>query len=104
MNIDTIASIIIDKLKPLAPAKIIIFGSFAYGIPNENSDLDICIVKTEIKSRLKEKMEVRMMLKDIILPKDILISTIEEYEFYKNQFGSVFMDIDQKGKVIWANS
>jgi uncharacterized protein len=96
--------LIIEKLKSLSPVKIIIFGSYAYGIPNKDSDLDICIIKNEIKSRIKEKLEIRKLLKDIAIPKDILLSTTDEYEFYKNEFGSVFMDIDNKGKVIWANS
>ncbi len=104
MESDKVEFQIIEKLKSLYPVKIIIFGSYAYGLPTEDSDLDICIIKTEIKARAKEKLEIRKLLKDISIPKDILLSTIEEYEFYKNQFGSVFMDIDKKGKVIWANS
>jgi predicted nucleotidyltransferase len=95
---------IVEKLKSLSPVKIIIFGSYAYGQPTIDSDLDICIIKTEIKARVKEKLEIRKLLKEIVIPKDILLSSIDEYEFYKNQFGSVFMDIDKKGKVIWANS
>jgi predicted nucleotidyltransferase len=95
---------IVEKLKPLNPVRIILFGSYAYGNPAYDSDLDICVVKTEVYSKIKEKKEIRERLKDIGIGKDILVSTLEEYEFYKNQFGSVFMDIDQKGKVLWANS
>jgi hypothetical protein len=38
----------------------------------------------------------------LFIAKDILVPTLEEYEFYKNQFGSVFMDIEQKGKILWS--
>ena len=55
----------------------------------------------EVKSKSKDKKEIREKLKDFLIAKDILVSTLEEYEFYKNQFGSVFMDIDQKGKLLW---
>jgi len=95
---------IVEKLKPLNPAKIILFGSYAYGTPTADSDLDICVVKKEVKSKSLEKKEIRERLKEISLPKDILLSTLEEYDFYKNQFGSVFMDIEHRGKILWTNT
>jgi uncharacterized protein len=98
----SIESEIVEKLRPLNPLKIILFGSYAYGVPNTDSDLDICVIKREIKSRSREKREIREKLKDLSLGKDIIITTPEEYEFYKNQFGSVFMDIEQKGKLLWS--
>jgi uncharacterized protein len=101
-NIRYIESKIVEKLSPLNPLKIILFGSYAYGIPDNDSDLDICIIKKEIRSKSKEKKEIREKLKDILLGKDILITTPEEYEFYKHQVGSVFMDIEQKGKLLWS--
>ena len=98
----SIESTIVEKLKPLKPLKIILFGSYAYGTPNADSDLDICVVKSEVKSKSKEKKEIRESLKDFMIAKDILVPTLEEYDFYKNQSGSVFMDIDQKGKLLWS--
>ena len=98
----SIESAIVEKLKPLNPLKIILFGSYVYGIPDVNSDLDICVIKKEVKSKSKEKKEIREKLKDFFIAKDILVPTLEEYEFYKNQFGSVFMDIEQKGKLLWS--
>lgn len=97
-----IESFIVEKLKPLNPLKIILFGSYAYGVPNDDSDLDLCIIKNEVRSKSKEKKEIRERLKDFIVAKDILIPTLDEYNFYKNQSGSIFMDIDQKGKLLWS--
>jgi len=98
----SIESLIVEKLKPLNPLKIILFGSYAYGTPNTDSDLDICVIKREVKSKSKEKKEIREKLKDFLIAKDILVPTLEEYDFYKNQSGSVFMDIEQKGKLLWS--
>jgi len=100
-SIQSIEVAIVEKLKPLKPLKIILFGSYAYGAPNADSDLDICVVKKEITSRSKEKKEIRERLKELLIAKDIIVSSLEEYEFYKTQFGSVFMDIEQKGKLLW---
>ncbi|MDP3644256.1 MAG: nucleotidyltransferase domain-containing protein [Bacteroidota bacterium] len=103
-SIQSIEVAIVDKLKPLNPLKIILFGSYAYGNPNADSDLDICVVKKEVISKSKEKKEIRERLKELLIAKDILVSSFEEYEFYKTQFGSVFMDIEKKGKLLWPVS
>ena len=100
--VQSFESEIVEKLKPLNPLKIILFGSYAYGTPNADSDMDICVVKKEVKSKSKEKREIREKLKDFFIAKDILVPTLDEYDFYKNQFGSVFMDIEQKGKILWS--
>ena len=69
---DDIKKQIVTKLKPLNPLKIIIFGSYAYGNPTKDSDLDICVVEKNYKNRFQEKQKIRELLKDIDLPKDIL--------------------------------
>ena len=103
-NYQSLEAMIVEKLKPINPLRIILFGSYAYGTPNDDSDLDICVVKKEVKSKSKEKKEIRERLKELLIAKDILVSSIEEYEFYKTQYGSVFMDIEKKGKLLWPVS
>ena len=95
---------IVEKLKSINPLKIILFGSYAYGTPNSDSDLDICVIKQDVKSKSKEKKEIRERLKELFIAKDIIVSSLEEYEFYKNQYGSVFMEIERKGKQLWPVS
>jgi predicted nucleotidyltransferase len=104
IDIEKIKFEIIEKLKPLNPYKIILFGSYAYGNPTENSDLDICIVKKNYTNKWEEKKKIREALKEIKMPKDILNPKLEEYEFYKNEINSVFYDIDTKGVVLWQRN
>ena len=40
-DIEEIKSTIVSRLKSLNPTRIILFGSYAYGLPSVNSDLDI---------------------------------------------------------------
>jgi predicted nucleotidyltransferase len=100
---ENLAKTIVERLKPLNPLKIILFGSYGYGTPNADSDLDICIIKKEIKSKYQEQKKIRLRLKDLSISKDILVVGEEEYDFYKNEYGSVFMDIERKGKVLWSS-
>ena len=47
---DELFAKIVKALKPLNPVKIIVFGSYAYGKPNENSDIDLLIEFKDFKS------------------------------------------------------
>lgn len=102
VDINTIKEEIVEALKPINPEKIILFGSYAYGIPTENSDLDICVVEKKYLNRWDEKIKIRKLLSHINIPKDILNPYSEEYEFYKNECGSVYKDIEDKGIVLWS--
>ena len=102
-NNENLVNLIVERLKPINPLKIILFGSYGYGVPNADSDLDICVVKKEILSKYQEQREIRECLQDLTIAKDILIASEKEYDFYKNQYGSVFMDIERKGRVLMSN-
>ena len=45
LNIEKIKLDIVKKLKPLNPYQIILFGSYAYGTPTKDSDLDISVIE-----------------------------------------------------------
>jgi predicted nucleotidyltransferase len=48
VDIEALKQEIIERLMPLDPDKIILFGSYAYGTPNEDSDIDLFLVKDSI--------------------------------------------------------
>ena len=63
-----------DKIKEITPAtKIYLFGSYAYGTPNEDSDIDLCILTDENKRKLEILREIRRNVGDINYPLDILV-------------------------------
>ena len=104
IDIEALKKEIVERLKPLNPEKIILFGSYAYGNPSEDSDLDVCVVQKDYDKKYNEKIKIREALKDIKISKDILNPKLDEYEFYKNENGSVYKDISEKGMVLWENS
>jgi len=101
IDIGKLKSLIVERLKPLNPEKIILFGSYAYGTPNEDSDIDICVVEKNYDNKWAHKKKIRDALKDIKISKDILNPRWDEYEFYKKEYGSVYKDIEDKGIVLW---
>ena len=104
IDIKKIKEEIVDKLLPLNPEKIILFGSYAYGNPTEDSDLDICVVEKSYKSKMAEKKKIRNLLGDVNFAVDILVPELDEYNFYKYEINSVYFDIDKKGEILWANT
>lgn len=63
INIEKTSIEIVERLKPSHPEKIILFGSYAYGEPTEDSDLDICVVERNINSKIDVKRRIRSLFK-----------------------------------------
>ncbi|MDR4497168.1 MAG: nucleotidyltransferase domain-containing protein [Candidatus Scalindua sp.] len=74
--------ILVDKLnEKFNVRKIIIFGSRAYGKPDEESDIDVCVI-TELNNKRKIDIirEMRRELIDLISnPIDLLVYTEKEF-------------------------
>ena len=108
-NIEQIIHSITDTLKDEGVEKIILFGSYAYGRPNEDSDLDIIVITTDnyMPVTNREKMELHhkynLLIKKFrrVIPIDMLVYT--KLMFQKLQeSGSLFTkEINQKGKVLY---
>lgn len=94
---------IVKNLQPLKADKIILFGSYAYGTPSEDSDLDICIIKKHIKSKIKEKRKIRELLGDLDISKDILVVDAEYYQTHsdENWINTTLYDVKHKGEVLY---
>ncbi|OGZ78550.1 MAG: hypothetical protein A2528_03120 [Candidatus Staskawiczbacteria bacterium RIFOXYD2_FULL_37_9] len=84
------------------PEKIILFGSFAWGDPNENSDIDLLIVKNTEKGKLERMREVRDLV-NTDFAVDILVYTPEEIIRSISEYKNLFIeDILRHGKVIYS--
>jgi uncharacterized protein len=90
------------SLKSLLPAKIILFGSQAYGNANEDSDIDLLIIKKTVASKIKESNEARRALRDLRMPIDAIVVSEEEFDFYKNCPNSIYAEADRRGIVLYA--
>ena len=86
------------------PEKIILFGSYAYGEPNADSDIDLLIIK-ETQERFFERLNtVRRVATGTHrhIPFEPIVLTPQEVE-QRLQAGDQFIDeILQKGAVLYA--
>jgi len=102
-NLQKVLGLIVDKIKNnYNPEKIILFGSYVYGNPKEESDIDLFIIKDENKKRIDRFCEVMHLLKDI---KDISIEPIvftnEELQERIKLEDDFILEIINKGRVLY---
>lgn len=89
-------------IKVIDPEKIILFGSYAYGTPGKESDIDILvIVKESSLPRYKRSIPIYKELAGILIPKDLLVYTEDEIEEWSEVPQSFITTIYKKGRVIY---
>ncbi len=84
------------------PEKIILFGSWAWGAPNKNSDIDLLVVKESERDPLERIREVHRILWDTDAAVDALVYTPDQAE-RRLRMGDPFLrKIFNAGRVLYA--
>ena len=90
---------IVSKLKP---EKIILFGSYAYGNPTPDSDVDLLVIMNTRAKEIDRYVAVSNLLYPRQFPVDILVKTPKEIEEASRKKGNFFLhEILTKGKVVY---
>ena len=80
------------------PRQIYLFGSHAWGQPNEDSDVDLLVIVPESdQSPLERGLTARRCLRDLRVPKDILVQTQAEVDWASRVYASLESEILEKG-------
>lgn len=99
-----------EKIKEVAktiatkfqPDKIILFGSFAWGKPTEDSDVDLFIIKSTTYSTRDISREISNFIFPRPFPLDIVVYKPEQVEQRKKDGDFFIQDIFSKGKTLYA--
>lgn len=107
MNAENLLSEITDILKQYGIEKIILFGSYAYGIPNKDSDIDLLIIKNipanETRDfRIKLKKALWMKLGKLSYSFDIVVDNEQRIKERIKMGDLFYKEIYSKGKTIYA--
>ncbi|MBA7542518.1 hypothetical protein ES705_34841 [subsurface metagenome] len=98
---------IIEYLLPLQPEKVILFGSYVYGKPNKESDIDLLVIKDIPKNKVREyRLQIKKMLwqkfNDENIYFDVLVDN-EQRIYERIKIGDLFyQEIYNNGQVIYA--
>ncbi len=82
---------LVERIKEIRPAKIILFGSHAYGNPDADSDVDLLVVTSDdfMPKDFKEKnaiyLDVSGTITDIVkkIPVDLIVHTKMMHKTYE---------------------
>lgn len=90
-----------EAAEKIKPQKVILFGSYAYGKPNKDSDVDLLFIKNTNLSRMERSRLVDDHL-DHFMSMDILIKTPSEIRKRLKMGDPFYLEIIKKGKVIYG--
>lgn len=76
----TISNIVYRIANSIYPDKIYLFGSYATGLANEDSDIDLLVIKDTSEPKYKRSIEIQRLLIGSKIPADIVVYTNAEYE------------------------
>ncbi len=84
------------------PEQIILFGSHARGQAGLDSDVDLLVVMPVEGSKRAKQLEIRAAVHDVRLPKDIIVSRSEEFQWRKDTVGTIEHPAVREGQVLYA--
>ncbi len=82
------------------PERIILFGSYAYGRPTQDSDVDYLVVLDSKKRNLRQSFEISCSISHPF-PMDILVVKPKEIEKRIKGGDLVLQEIINKGKILY---
>ena len=87
------------------PEKIYLFGSYAWGTPDEESDLDLLVVIRESNEKSHKRTIIgRRALWGMNIAKDLMVYTQNEFDERVTDPTTLVYKIKNNGKVIYARS
>jgi predicted nucleotidyltransferase len=94
--------VLVEQFKP---EQVILFGSYAYGNPDDNSDVDLLVVKEIEKSSVSERRDILKAWRPIrwaakSLPFELLLISPAEHQQRLAKGGAFYTSITRDGLVL----
>lgn len=97
-------NMIVENIKKAVSVKqIILFGSFAYGDPRENSDFDLCVITDDKRRKIEIIMDIQEAAYEVSNhPLDILVYKPDDFDYRSDSVTSLEKTISGKGIVLYG--
>ena len=100
--LDRMVAAIVEEVEP---EQVILFGSHARGDQREGSDVDLVVVETEpfgkSRSRRMEAVRLWKALSAFLVPKDILVYSRDEVDFWRDSPTHVLGRALREGRTLY---
>jgi uncharacterized protein len=105
INQNTIEEVKKRLINVYNPLEIYLFGSYAWGHPDEESDLDLLIVIEKYsKDRYSMLLDGHKAFMDMTISKDIVVLDKEEFEKFSEDITRLCYKIKREGKRLYAKA
>ena len=93
-----------DIVREFAPEKVILFGSYAYGTPTEDSDVDFLVVMAISESQTRHlAVEIRQRISRRFRM-DLIVRSPEEIAYRVAHNDWFLREITQQGQVLYESA
>jgi len=99
---DDVVQTMVERItKQFHPLRIVLFGSRARGQATASSDVDLLVVLPEVANKRHAAVEIRRVLGDLPVCKDIVVTTPEEIASRGQVIGGVLRAALREGRVVY---
>ncbi|MCX5970218.1 MAG: nucleotidyltransferase domain-containing protein [Coprothermobacterota bacterium] len=104
---DTLSAHLLERIteritQALQPEMIWLYGSYAYGQPHPDSDIDLLVVVSDLCSPYQEAVKAYRALRGSCAPVEIKVVTRTQFDRRIQWVSSVEHDVKLKGKLLYA--
>ena len=98
---EVLAEIVRRIVTALHPEKVILFGSYVYGTPSDDSDVDLLVILNSRARPVDRYLAVSRLLHPRPFPLDILVKTPEEITQALQKGNDFIREIMSQGRVLY---
>lgn len=98
---ETLPTAIENLIREVNPEKIILFGSYAYGNPTPDSDVDLLVIVRSNEPYRERYLRVAMALQPRLFPLGLMVKTPEEVEEALQTFSPFLREVFTKGVCLY---
>ena len=96
-TIDQAARLLLDAAP--AGSEVILFGSYARGDANADSDLDFMVVEPDVTDARAESVRLRRAAAGVRAPMDVLVVSRQRFERWRTFVSTAAAEAHREGKV-----
>jgi predicted nucleotidyltransferase len=105
VNEDLLQEIAQRLVELFSPEQVILFGSYAWGTPTADSDVDVMVIVSESNlSDYQRALLAHRCLSGLDIAKDVIVNTRAEFDFLRDVRASLEYKVARQGRVLYDQS